>query len=164
MTNLNAANQPNDQLETDKLAPRSQSNRSGNKVLVSAGLLILVILIATVSYLVFHTSPNTKAPHGESIALTPTKLAPATVSITSTAFVPATISVRPGQAVIWTNTDNARHLVASDPYPNDDALPGLNSQQAIEPSGTYSYVFSKVGTYTYHDNLNPNLTATVLVK
>ena len=88
------------------------------------------------------------------------------VDIGSKGFIPATISITVGQSVTWKNTDvNMKaHWVASDPYPIDNALPGLNSHGSIKPDDSYSYIFSKAGTYTYHDNLDPSLTGTVIVK
>jgi plastocyanin len=91
--------------------------------------------------------------------------APGEVSITPTGFVPATVSIKVGQAVTWTNTDTAPHIVASDPYPTDTTLSGLNSQQDLSTNDRYSFVFDKAGTYTYHDDLNPyTLEGTVIVK
>ena len=79
--------------------------------------------------------------------------------------MPATVSVKVGQAVVWTNADSQPHGVASDPYPTDDKLPGLNSG-ATQPMlhDRYSYIFKTVGTYTYHDSKHPSVMGTVIVK
>ena len=79
-------------------------------------------------------------------------------------FVPATISVKVGQPIVWTNKGTMPHIVASDPYPTDDALPSFDAKQNIIPGASYRYVFTKSGTYTYHDNLHPTLLGTVFVK
>ena len=73
--------------------------------------------------------------------------------------------IKAGQAVVWTNKDNAPHAVASDPYPTDNTLRQFNSLTNISPSDTYSFVFNKAGTYTYHDDRNPySFIGTVVVK
>ncbi|HSW85793.1 MAG TPA: cupredoxin domain-containing protein [Candidatus Saccharimonadales bacterium] len=121
--------------------------------------LIIVVLVLTGVYLVFHSNKksNTIAPIN--------KISPAQVSITSTGFMPATITIKTDQAVTWTNQDSSPHWVASDPYPYDNTLAGLNSKHNLAVRDSYSYLFNKVGTYTYHDNLNPyTIKGTVIVK
>lgn len=121
---------------------------------VAVIILLLVVIIAIVGHK-RHTS--TKTTFGTQV------VQPAQVTITSSGFMPATIRVKVGQAVIWTNNDTQGHQVASDPYPTDNTLPGLNSEQKIEPGQSYSYIFKTADTYTYHDNLNPSVKGTVIV-
>jgi hypothetical protein len=45
--------------------------------------------------------------------------------------------------------------VASDPYPSNDKLPGLNSQSSLAPNSSFTYIFEQSGTFTYHDAQNP---------
>ena len=86
------------------------------------------------------------------------------VEITKNGFVPATLQVSSGTKVIWVNKDSAPHQVSSDPYPDHTTLPGLHAEKPLASEQTYSYTFSKTGTWTYHDYLNPSLSATVQVK
>lgn len=79
----------------------------------------------------------------------------AQVSITSSGFVPATLQVAPNSQVNWTNNDAAAHEVAADPYPKDNSIPGFNNHTVLQKGDTYSFTFSKAGTYTYHDELQP---------
>ena len=59
----------------------------------------------------------------------------------------------------------APHWIASDPYPKDDGYAALNSGGALVHGDSYSLSFSKAGTYTYHDELNPfKLQGTVVVR
>lgn len=127
--------------------------------MVMAVLLLLIVAVG-----VYSLSSNNK-----SLSTTGTAslaaLSPAQVSITSSGFVPAVISVKVGQAVTWTNADASTHLVASDPYPTDNALAGFDSHQALSTNDHYSFVFNKAGTYTYHDDLNPYaFQGTIIVK
>lgn len=80
--------------------------------------------------------------------------APAAVEITKAGFYPATISVKKGSVVTWTNKDTKPHQVASDPHPTHTALPGLGSI-VLTKGDSFSFIFEKTGTYTYHDHLNP---------
>lgn len=124
-------------------------------------LFLLVIGVGAYTLSLGNNTSNTKGGTASLLAATPGQ-----VSITNTSFVPATITVKVGQAVTWTNTDNAPHTVASDPYPSDNTLAALNSGQNLTAANDhYSFVFHKAGTYTYHDDQNPYLLeGTVVVK
>ena len=87
------------------------------------------------------------------------------VSISASSFFPKTITIKAGQQITWTNHDSRPHWIASDPYPKDDGFAALNSGGALRQGDSYSLSFTKAGTYTYHDNLNPfKLQGTVVVK
>lgn len=134
---------------------------TNNRVMVIIGLVVLVVAVGLGAYFAFHASHKSTTGSVTSIK----KIAPAQVSITSAGFVPATIAVKVGQAVVWTNKDSSPHWVASDPYPTDNALAGLNAKQDMNYNGSFSFIFSKAGTYTYHDQLNPyTLKGTIVVK
>jgi plastocyanin len=132
---------------------------TNNRVMVIIGLILLLLVVCVGAYYAFHSSNKTTN------VTSMKKIVPAQVSITSTGFVPASISVNVGQAVTWTNNDSSPHIVASDPYPTDNALAGFNAKQNMSRNDSFSFVFNKVGTYTYHDNLNPYaIKGTVIVK
>jgi plastocyanin len=119
-------------------------------------MIVLVLLVIGVGAYTLSLGNNTSSNKGSTAALL--AAAPGQVSITSSSFIPATITVKVGQAVTWTNTDNASHTVASDPYPSDNTLAGLNSGQNLTAANDhYTYVFHSAGTYTYHDDRNPYL-------
>jgi plastocyanin len=132
---------------------------TGNKLLVVVGLVLLLVAVGIGAYYAFH--PSKKTASITSI----NKIAPAQVGITSTGFVPATINIKVDQAVAWTNKDKSPHWVASDPYPTDNALAGFNAKHNMTFNDSFSFIFNKAGTYTYHDNLNPyTIKGTVIVK
>lgn len=106
---------------------------------------------------------TTSSSQNQPVYEQPLEIEPALVSITAEGFVPQTIQIKPGQAVIWQNDDVSPHVVASNPYPTNDAFPELNSQENIEPGNSFSFVFSDEGTYGYHDNLHPERSGTVIV-
>lgn len=140
-----------------KLKPK-KSHRP--KVLLSFLIVVAAVLIGIIIVDVYRSNTTSKVN-----ATTITKNAPAQVSITSSGFIPATISIKAGQAIVWTNSDTKTHEVASDPYPNDNALAGFVDKQPLNQTETYSFIFDKAGTYTYHDTLNPyKFHGTVIVK
>lgn len=85
------------------------------------------------------------------------------VTISATGFSPKTVTIKVGEAVTWTNSDSANHTVNSDPHPTHTIYPSLNLGP-IQPGTSKSLTFDKVGTYRYHDHLNPSLTGTVTVQ
>jgi len=88
----------------------------------------------------------------------------ADVSITAGGtFSPATITVKKGTTVTWTNTDGAKVWIASDPHPVHTDYPGLDSHTDIGAGESFSFTFDKVGSWTYHNHLNPTVKGTVVV-
>jgi plastocyanin len=140
-------------------APRRTSPRR-NAVIA---FVIFLIVIAVISVLVFrHVSKQSKASTPAASVSLSKQVANVTVSADS--FSPQAVTVSPGTTVKWTVTDStATHMIASDPYPADNILSTLKSKQ-LGNGATYSYTFNNAGTYTYHDNLHPTVTGTVIVK
>ncbi|HEX8763469.1 MAG TPA: cupredoxin domain-containing protein [Candidatus Saccharimonadales bacterium] len=89
----------------------------------------------------------------------------ATVEITETGFNPLVIKVKKGDRIQWVNKDSRLHQPAADPHPTSSSLPSLKSNEAILKDETYTAVFEKSGTFTYHDFLDPlNYQATIIVE
>lgn len=140
-------------------SPGMRGHSTKNKVVLLIVVAAVVIVGVVTGTLVVRHHDKTQ----EAIISTTTQ-APAMVSITASGFVPATVHVSAGQTVEWTNTDSRHeHAVASDPYPTDTILPGLNSKGGLQKGNSYTYIFETAGTYTYHDTLNPALEGTVIV-
>jgi plastocyanin len=78
------------------------------------------------------------------------------VSIQNFAFVPQTITVAPGTTVVWTQKDSAPHTVTSD----TGAWP---ASAQLSTGQTFSFTFTKVGTYPYHCSVHPYMTGKVIV-
>jgi plastocyanin len=147
--------------QQDHFVATVPDSSSGRKL---PGLMIVMfLLIVGVGAYTLSLGNSTSGNKGSTASLL--AAAPGQVSITGTSFIPATITVKVGQAVTWTNTDNAAHTVASDPYPSDNTLAALNSGQNLTAANDhYTYVFRTAGTYTYHDDRNPYvLEGTVIV-
>jgi plastocyanin len=89
----------------------------------------------------------------------------AEVMITEDGFIPETITIKKNTQITFTNTDEAVHTVSSDPYPANDALEGFDSKEAVPPEGSYSFVFTETGEWTYHDDTKPlEFKGTVIVE
>ena len=126
----------------------------GLKLVKFAFLVLVILAIVSVIALVVHhyQKPNTV-----------TTLPSATVHITAQGFQPATLAIKQGTVVIWHSDDGSKtHVIASNPYPSNNTLPGLKSSQ-LGNGAEYRYTFNHTGTYNYHDNLDPTINGTVIV-
>jgi amicyanin len=106
----------------------------------------------------------TTAPAGNTPTATATSSGPTmAVSITTSgtfAFSPASITIKVGTTVTWTNNTSAPHTVTSDDGTTFDS--GLNTP--IQPGATFSFTFTKAGTFAYHCQIHPFMKATVIVQ
>jgi len=82
------------------------------------------------------------------------------VKISNFAFVPQSIAIKAGESVTWTNEDSVQHQIAADPGQPD--IVNLSSP-SMNNGATYSYTFSKAGTWTYHCSIHPSMKGTVVV-
>lgn len=76
-----------------------------------------------------------------------------TVTYTSAGVSPSSLTVSSGTTVVFVNNDAVSHQLASNPHPTHTGLPGF--QGTINPGGTFSFTFTKTGTFGYHDHLDP---------
>jgi plastocyanin len=76
------------------------------------------------------------------------------VSIKGFAFVSDNLKVSPGTKITWTNFDSVRHSVVGN---------GFNSG-TLNKGQSYSFTFTKPGTYTYYCGFHPDMKGTILVQ
>lgn len=80
------------------------------------------------------------------------------------AFVPKSITVKVGTAVTWINQEDDPMWVASAAHPTHQELAGFDQLSSVGKGGTYSYTFTKKGTWKYHNHLQPSHTGVVVVE
>ena len=78
------------------------------------------------------------------------------VSIANFAFSPTSLTVKVGTKVSWTNNDTVTHTVT--------ANKGAFNAGPLTPGSTFSFTFTKAGTYSYHCNIHPSMMATIVVQ
>ena len=79
------------------------------------------------------------------------------VAISNYAFAPAALSVPVGTTVTWTNDDTAPHTVTVSSGPQTFSSPQLSR------GDTFSFTFTKAGTYEYYCAVHPSMVASVTV-
>jgi 3',5'-cyclic AMP phosphodiesterase CpdA len=78
-----------------------------------------------------------------------------TVQIENFSFSPSALSVAVGTAVTWTNKDDMIHTVVE----ND----GLFRSKALDTGDSFTFQFTKRGTFPYYCSVHPKMTAKVVV-
>lgn len=71
-------------------------------------------------------------------------------------FNPSEVTVKVGSKVTWTNDDSATHTATGDERQFDT--------KSIKPGAKAPFTFTKPGTYSYHCNIHPTMTATITVQ
>jgi plastocyanin len=99
------------------------------------------------------SSNNNSAPNASQSSMT------GSVNIANMAFTPSQITVAKGGTVTWTNNDSTTHTVI-----DDLSNVGGPSSGDIQPGGTYSFTFTKTGSFQYHCSIHPSMRGTIVVK
>ncbi len=81
--------------------------------------------------------------------------AQASVEIAGFRFTPAALTVLVGDTVTWTNADPAPHTATADSGRFDSEILGNGQQYALAPSSP--------GVFTYHCEIHPGMTGTLVV-
>lgn len=124
------------------------------------------------------TSAATSATTGGATSAAPTATSTAAPAATSTsaglanattikitgaagsfAFQPATVSIKAGTTVVWVNDTGTLHTSTSD---SSDAI-SWDSSAITVSGGSYSFTFSKPGTYPYHCAFHPFMHGSITV-
>jgi plastocyanin len=79
------------------------------------------------------------------------------VTIQNFAFSPSTLTIKPGTTVTWTNKDNTDHTATSQSGPES-----FDSKN-IAQDKSYSFKFTKEGTYQYICTIHPYMKGTIVV-
>lgn len=127
----------------------------------SVGMIGYLVVLPNSAYSPTSTVSQTTGAQAGSVAVT---IAPgAGTNTTNKGFSPNTIKVVLGvnSTVVWTNDDGSPHTVTA----NDGTFDSGNLAPASSgsPGGTYTFTFTKPGTYTYHCTYHPWMTGTVIV-
>lgn len=85
------------------------------------------------------------------------------VTLTDKGFSPSPVTVKAGTTTTFVNESSGAMWMASDPHPTHTLLPGFDQLLSVGKGGTYEYIFTKVGTWTYHNHMTPTVKGTVIV-
>lgn len=78
-------------------------------------------------------------------------------------FSPSRLEVKKGDKVTWVNRDSSATWPASGPHPSHTGYAGFDALRGLNTGETYFFTFDKVGSWKYHDHLNPSVTGIIVV-
>lgn len=142
---------------------------------------IIIIVLLLIAGGIFFFSKNRSGAGDKAIqtgAPTPEKtipeaavktemVAPSETSVVYDAggFSPKSVTIKKGGAVIFRNKTGKSASVASNPHPTHTTYPEFDQYKTDQRGkDEFRFVFEKVGTWGYHDHLNPSITGTVIVE
>lgn len=93
------------------------------------------------------------------------------VEITSQGFSPSTLTIAKGTTVTFINMDSSPHQPASNPHPTHTGYPitggcvgsTFDACTNLAAGESWSFTFNEVGSWEYHDHLNPGMSGTITV-
>ncbi len=78
-----------------------------------------------------------------------------TILYTDNGFTPAPVHIKVGQTVMFKNATTGDMWVASNPHPTHTDYRGFDSGRALPKDGEYTFTFTKTGTWSYHNHVDP---------
>jgi plastocyanin len=119
------------------------------------GPLLLVAAVAIIAAACNGTGSTAYSAPASTAATTTAATATNAAAIKGFAFQPDVLKVKVGAKVTWTNDDTVAHTVTADT--NSFASGNL------QPAGSFSFTFTRPGTYAYHCSIHPSMHGSVVV-
>ena len=125
-------------------------------------IVIAVLIVGAVVALNNRSNSNkTAPPSSANPTASGANQAPAagSIDIRNMMFTPSQITVAKGGTVTWTNHDSTTHTVI-----DDLSNVGGPASGEITPGSSYSFRFTKTGSFQYHCRIHPSMRGTIVVK
>ena len=121
------------------------------------GPLLLVAAVAIIAAACNGTGSTAYGAPASTAATATTTAATATnaAAIKGFAFQPDVLKVEVGAKVTWTNDDTVAHTVTAD----TTSFASGN----LQPGGSFSFTFTRPGTYAYHCSIHPSMHGSIVV-
>ena len=133
--------------------------KDNKKLMFGIIVVVIIIVVGVVLAGGNKKSPTTTSTTTKTSTSTTKDAIPTTsVKISNFMFDPMAITVKVSDTVTWTNMDSVHHTVTADTA-SADAPDG----PLIGQGETYSFKFTKAGTYTLHCTAHPYMHGTVVV-
>lgn len=78
-------------------------------------------------------------------------------------FTPSTLTIKVGDTVVFKNASKEPFRVASDPHPSHTNYPEFDSKGPVAAGASFQFIFTKIGSWGYHNHLNASATGTIKV-
>ncbi len=152
-----------------------------NKSFAFVGAVIVVLVILLVGYFAFFSNTsnsgensNVETPSQKEVSSTQNEHV---VEITTQGFVPKILEIKKGDKVTFVNALVTKARPASDFHPTHTNYPGssitkcgtskesetFDSCRDLGKEETYSFTFNEIGSWTYHNHLQPSKDGRIIV-
>ncbi len=105
-------------------------------------------------------TPTTEAPVTQETPLVNQNV----VTYSQSGFSPSILRVKVGTTVVFKNGQSEPMWVASSPHPIHNDYSDFNAKRGYAKNESYSFTFTKLGTWKYHNHLNPSKVSTIVVE
>lgn len=119
------------------------------------GPLLLVAAVAIIAASCNGSGPSAYGASASTAATTTAATATNAATIKGFSFQPEILKVKVGAKVTWTNDDTVAHTVTAD----TTSFASGN----LQPGGSFSFTFTRPGTYAYHCSIHPSMHGSVVV-
>jgi plastocyanin len=85
------------------------------------------------------------------------------ISMTDAAYAPSALTVKKGDTVKFTNNGTKANWPASAPHPTHTDYPEFDPKVGVAVGQSWSFTFTKTGTWRFHDHLNPTRFGSITV-
>jgi len=140
-------------------------------------IIIIVVALFAAGGIFVLSRGSTSSPRVTDVNIEDTPQAENNIVYSPQGFSPKTITVAQGTTVTFVNSSNRPFWPATNVHPTHTKYPGsdiskcstqkgtfFDACEDIDPGKSYSFTFSEVGEWGFHDHLNPTATGTVVVK
>jgi plastocyanin len=151
------------------------------KDLVILGIIVALSAVVSIYFFSDKSVVNSEKVLEEEIIVQPAEreiLSTRSVQISPVGFFPEVLEIVQGESVTFVNKGSGVHWPATEIHPSHSVYPGssiakcgLNSESRIfdacrglNRGESYSFKFDKIGTWRYHDHLNPGLKGVIVVQ
>ena len=132
------------------------------KYVIGFGILFIIILGGVGSLFLWKKSvvpPKTVHPYTKMNTVLAKEV---TVTLDKNGFTPKTVTIKIDTAIRWKNVSGAQQTVNSDNYPSNQLHKELNFGE-FNNNSSVMYIFTKAGTYGYHNQFHPEQKGTINV-
>lgn len=134
-------------------------------------IIIAVVIIAIVGFIALSNDSEpdvTNSTNSQDSTSTDSSLAdeatPTVVSYSGSGFSPSSVTIKEGELVTFRNESDDEMWVASNPHPIHTALGGFDAGKNYSKGESYTFMFTRKGSWGYHNHSNSDDTGTVVVQ
>jgi plastocyanin len=119
------------------------------------GSLFLLAAVAMIATACSSTGSTAYGAPASTAATTTAATAASAATIQGFSFQPAVLKAKSGAKVTWTNRDAVAHTVTADN--------GSFASGNLQTGRSFSFTFTRAGTYAYHCSIHPSMHGSVVV-